>query len=196
MSTTHLHSIISSHLMSIFFFSTGSRQQHSACTDKQHRRQHHRPGGRRTGRYRSRRTSRWRRKRRLVDGCWGQGRRAGWMISWGDSRLSGDRGRKRTMRFTSPTCRPARVSRASSLWPTSSKASVASWPPTSRRTSSPPLGCVSLVSYIRDPSEDVRVLIDEAGAVVDLVVDDQVEVLLGVVASDLLEGEFFGGHFD
>lgn len=42
----------------------------------------------------------------------------------------------------------------------------------------------------------VRVLIDEAGAVVDLVVDDEVEILLGVVLSDLLEGEFFGGgHF-
>lgn len=46
----------------------------------------------------------------------------------------------RTMRFTVPTRRPSRISRASSLWPTSSKASVLSWPPTSRRTSSPPLG--------------------------------------------------------
>lgn len=33
-------------------------------------------------------------------------------------------------------------------------------------------------------------LIDEAGAIVDLVVNDHVEVLLGVVAGDLLEGEF------
>lgn len=42
----------------------------------------------------------------------------------------------------------------------------------------------------------VRVLIDKAGAVVDLVVDDEVEILLGVVLGDLLEGEFFGsGHF-
>lgn len=42
----------------------------------------------------------------------------------------------------------------------------------------------------------VRVLIDEAGAVVDLVVDDEVEILLGVVLGDLLKGEFFGGgHF-
>lgn len=43
---------------------------------------------------------------------------------------------------------------------------------------------------------DVRVLIDEAGAVVDLVVDDHVEVLLGVVAGDLLEGEFLGLRHD
>jgi hypothetical protein len=44
---------------------------------------------------------------------------------------------------------------------------------------------------------DVRVLIDEAGAVVDLVVDDEVEILLGVVLGDLLEGEFLGGgHCD
>lgn len=35
-------------------------------------------------------------------------------------------------------------------------------------------------------------LIDEAGAVVDLVVDNQVEILLGVVLGDLLEGEFLG----
>jgi hypothetical protein len=46
---------------------------------------------------------------------------------------------KLTWRFNSPTRRPSRISRASSLWPTSSKASVASWPATSRRTSSPPL---------------------------------------------------------
>jgi hypothetical protein len=36
------------------------------------------------------------------------------------------------------------------------------------------------------------VLIDEAGAIVDFVVDDQVEVLLSVVLSNLLEGEFGG----
>jgi hypothetical protein len=40
---------------------------------------------------------------------------------------------------------------------------------------------------------DVRVLVDEAGAVVDLVVDDEVEILLGVVLGDLLQGEFLGG---
>ena len=44
-----------------------------------------------------------------------------------------------TCLFNGPTNIPSRISRASSLWPTSSKASVASWPPTSRRTSSPPL---------------------------------------------------------
>lgn len=42
--------------------------------------------------------------------------------------------------------------------------------------------------------EDVRVLINEAGAVVDLVVNDHVQVLLSVVGSDLLEGEFLGSR--
>ena len=51
----------------------------------------------------------------------------------------GGEGGAGTSRFRGPTNRPSRISRASSLWPTSSKASVASWPPTSRRTSSPPL---------------------------------------------------------
>ena len=50
-----------------------------------------------------------------------------------------------TARLRSPTRSPLRISRASSLWPTSSKASVASWPPTSSMTSSPPLDtCLSL----------------------------------------------------
>ena len=41
----------------------------------------------------------------------------------------------------------------------------------------------------------VRVLINEAGAVVDLVVNDHVQVLLGAVLGHLLEGEFLGvGH--
>jgi hypothetical protein len=44
-----------------------------------------------------------------------------------------------TWRFNVPTASPSRISRASSLCPTSSKASVASCPPTSSRTSSPPL---------------------------------------------------------
>ena len=58
---------------------------------------------------------------------------------WEDwKRGSGKRGGF-TMRLSLPTSRPSRISRASSEWPTSSKASVASWPPTSRRTSSPPL---------------------------------------------------------
>lgn len=50
---------------------------------------------------------------------------------------------------------------------------------------------------------NVRVLIDERGAVVDLVVDDHVKILLGVVAGHLLEGEFlvlrhlvWGGYED
>lgn len=37
---------------------------------------------------------------------------------------------------------------------------------------------------------NVRVLVNEGGAVVDLVVNDHVKVLLGVVSADLLEGEF------
>lgn len=36
---------------------------------------------------------------------------------------------------------------------------------------------------------NVRVLVDEAGAVVDLVVNDHVQVLLGVVGGDLRKGE-------
>lgn len=39
-------------------------------------------------------------------------------------------------------------------------------------------------------------LIDEAGAVVDLVVDNEVEILLGVVLSDLLEGKFLDFRHD
>lgn len=38
--------------------------------------------------------------------------------------------------------------------------------------------------------DNVRVLIGECGAIVDLVVDDQVEILLVVVLGDLLQGEF------
>lgn len=49
-----------------------------------------------------------------------------------------------TWRLRTPIFNPSRISRASSLWPTSSKASVASWPPTSRRTSSPPLCTISV----------------------------------------------------
>lgn len=37
---------------------------------------------------------------------------------------------------------------------------------------------------------NVRVLIGECGAIVDLVVDDQVEILLVIVLGDLLQGEF------
>jgi hypothetical protein len=43
--------------------------------------------------------------------------------------------------------------------------------------------------------DNVRVLIGECSAVVDLVVDDQVEILLVVVLGDLLQGEFLDfGH--
>lgn len=105
-----------------------------------------------------------------------------------------------------PTSRPSRISRASSLWPTSSNASVASWPPTSSRTSSPPL--LSNLTVSRritrrsaagideddgwSGGSDVRVLVDEARGVVDLVVDDEVEVLLGRVFGDVGVGEFLG----
>lgn len=40
----------------------------------------------------------------------------------------------------------------------------------------------------------LRVLVNKRRAVVDLVVDDEVEVLLGGVLGDLGEGEFFVGH--
>lgn len=39
---------------------------------------------------------------------------------------------------------------------------------------------------------DVRMLIDETAAVVDLVVNDHVQVLLRVVGGDLREGELLG----
>lgn len=45
-----------------------------------------------------------------------------------------------------------------------------------------------------ESGRNIRVLVNEAAAVVDLVVDDHVQVLLGVVARDLLEGEFLVGH--
>lgn len=47
-----------------------------------------------------------------------------------------------------------------------------------------------------DISSDVRVLVDEGGAVVDLLMDHNVEILLGAVGSDLLEGEFLIGRHD
>lgn len=39
-------------------------------------------------------------------------------------------------------------------------------------------------------------LVNEAGAVVDLVVDDHEQVLLGVVLGDLLESEFLAVRHD
>jgi hypothetical protein len=57
--------------------------------------------------------------------------------------------------------------------------------------------CAVLASYVEEDLLTTRVLIDEARAVVDLVVDDEVEILLGVVLGDLLESEFLGGgHCD
>lgn len=50
------------------------------------------------------------------------------------------KGRERpTKRLSLPISKPSRISRASSLWPTSSNACVPSWPATSSKTSSPPL---------------------------------------------------------
>ena len=44
--------------------------------------------------------------------------------------------------------------------------------------------------------ENVRVLVNKRRTVVDLVVDDHVQVLLGGVGGDLLESEFlFFGHY-
>lgn len=43
---------------------------------------------------------------------------------------------------------------------------------------------------VRD--QDIRVLVNEAATVVDLVVDDQEQVLLGVMLGHLLEGKFLG----
>ena len=44
---------------------------------------------------------------------------------------------------------------------------------------------------------DLRVLVDELGAVVDGIVDDDVDVLLGVVLSNVLVGELLEvRHFD
>lgn len=42
---------------------------------------------------------------------------------------------------------------------------------------------------------NIRMFIDERGAVIDLLMDNNVEILLGAVSSDLLEVEFLvGGH--
>jgi hypothetical protein len=40
------------------------------------------------------------------------------------------------------------------------------------------------------------VLVDKLGAVIDIVVDHDVEILLGVVLSNILIGEVLGGHLD
>lgn len=44
--------------------------------------------------------------------------------------------------------------------------------------------------------DDLRMLVDEFGRVVDVVVDDDVEVLLGVVLGNVLVGELLRGHLD
>ena len=135
-------------------------------------------------------------------GCKGEERRGCVGGSNGSEKGEGREGR--TWRFRSPISRPSRISRASSLCPTSSKASVASWPPTSRRTSSPPLLCVSAnpppqaSGRIRGEESvvnaechcreierlgDVRMLVYEGGGVVDLIVDDQIQILCKVTVS-------------
>lgn len=42
---------------------------------------------------------------------------------------------------------------------------------------------------------DLRVLIDEFGGIVDLIVDNNVKILLGVVLGNVLVGELLGSHF-
>jgi hypothetical protein len=42
---------------------------------------------------------------------------------------------------------------------------------------------------------DLRVLIDEFGGVVDLIVDNNVKIPLGVVLGNVLVGELLGSHF-
>lgn len=49
-------------------------------------------------------------------------------------------------------------------------------------------------SFAAEKGRDVRVLVHKAGCVVDLVVDDDVEILLGAVLRDVGVGEFLGGH--
>ena len=125
-----------------------------------------------------------------------------------------------TCLFREPTRSLSRVSRASSLWPTSSNASVASWPPTSSITSSPPLlaGAIVSTGFIKEHAStrkqslgatnsagwgevgdrNLRVLVDELAGIVDLVVDDEVEILLGVVLGNVVVGQFlrhFGGFW-
>lgn len=56
-----------------------------------------------------------------------------------------------TWRLSTPILSVSNVSRASSLCPTSSNASVASWPPTSSKTSSPPLFVCREVSRVSNP---------------------------------------------
>lgn len=115
----------------------------------------------------------------------------------------------RTLRFKTPAWSWASVSRASSLWPTSSNASVASWPATSNKTSSPPLEArkSESVSFLpsaceglrmgknwhghgfpssKEETTNVRVLVDEFAGVVDLIVNHDEDVLLGVVLRNIL----------
>lgn len=122
------------------------------------------------------------------------------------------------MRLRVPTFMASRVSRASSLWPTSSKASVESWPATSRRTSSPPLvdhrwvsasvperegRCGEARWHVGDATrrkkegsrQNLRMLVNKFGGIVDDVVDDEVQILLGVVLGNVLVGELLR-HLD
>lgn len=126
-----------------------------------------------------------------------------------------------TCLFNSPTSSWSRVSRASSLCPTSSNASVASCPATSRRTSSPPLRrhviSTATLKYFAEVNwgrsgrariviwrsvaakkkkrKNLRMLVYELCAVVDLVVNHHVQILLGVMLRNILIGKLFR-HFD
>lgn len=55
-------------------------------------------------------------------------------------------------------------------------------------------GRIEMGNYRGTYRGNVRMLIHEAGAVVDLIVDDEVQVLLGVVGLDLLVGKLLCSH--
>jgi hypothetical protein len=108
---------------------------------------------------------------------------------------------KRTRRFSIPTSSWASVSRASSLCPTSSNASVASWPATSRRTSSPPLHSAGqrFISNTVMGSKKVqclRVLVNKLARVIDLLVYHEEYVLSCVVLRHVLICVFLLRHGD
>ena len=56
------------------------------------------------------------------------------------------------------------------------------------------LGAVGSLKGIRLKKGHVRMLVHEARRIVDLVVDDEVEVLLGAMFRDVGVGEFLGCH--
>lgn len=56
-------------------------------------------------------------------------------------------------------------------------------------------GGISTAGLPQGGRRNVRVLVNEARGIVDLVVDDHVKIILGVVLGDVRVGEFLGaGH--